>query len=468
MSSMTKQSARERITSLFDENSFVEVGALVTKRNTDFNLGAQEVPADGVVTGYGLVNGNLVYAYSQDADALGGSMGEMHARKIAGIYDLATKCGAPVVGILDCQGLRLQEGCDALDAFGQVYAKQALAAGVIPQISAVLGVCGGGAAVLAGLSDFTVMTKENAKLFVNAPNTLDGNYTEKNNTAGAAFQSEQGNVDILAEDDADALNKVRELLSVLPLNNEDGVFNEECTDDLNRTVESLTGLKDAAVIAREISDNRQFIELKKDFAKGIVTGFIKLNGMTVGFVGNRSEILDDAFKCVEKVEPKLCACRAKKAAEFVNFCDAFNIPVVTFTNVTGYVAKVDCEGKIAKAVAGLSYAFANADVPKVNVVYGEAYGSAYIAMNSKHIGADLVFAYPDAKIGMMDSASAAKIVETDAAKYDEMLNNPVSAAKRGYVDSIIEPASTRKQLIYAFEMLYTKRELKPAKKHGRF
>ncbi|MBP5304999.1 MAG: carboxyl transferase, partial [Lachnospiraceae bacterium] len=311
MSSMTKQSARERITSLFDENSFVEVGALVTKRNTDFNLGAQEVPADGVVTGYGLVNGNLVYAYSQDADALGGSMGEMHARKIAGIYDLATKCGAPVVGILDCQGLRLQEGCDALDAFGQVYAKQALAAGVIPQISAVLGVCGGGAAVLAGLSDFTVMTKENAKLFVNAPNTLDGNYTEKNNTAGAAFQSEQGNVDILAEDDADALNKVRELLSVLPLNNEDGVFSEECTDDLNRTVESLAGLKDAAVIAREISDNRQFIELKKDFAKGIVTVFIKLNGMTVGFVGNRSEILDDSFKCVEKTEPKLCPCRAK-------------------------------------------------------------------------------------------------------------------------------------------------------------
>ncbi len=477
MGSQTLLSARDRILSLLDENSFVEIGALVTKRNTDFNLTEKDVPGDGVIAGYGLIDGNLVYVYSQDKDALGGSLGEMHARKIVNIYDLATKVGAPVVAITDCAGLRLEESTDALDAFGKVYARQALASGVIPVVTVVCGTCGGGVAVNAAMSDFTIMTRDAAKLFVNSPNALKSNYTEKLDTRTAAFQAEAGNVDIVADDDAAALAKARELVSILPVNNEDSGFADECTDDINRTVASLgTSLKDTAVSLREISDNGWFLELKSDFAKEMVTGFIRLNGYVVGAIGNRAELLDDDFKCVEKFNTVLTSDGARKAADFVKFCDAYSIPLLTFTNVCGFAADVNEEKTIAKSVAALTAAFADATVPKVNVVTGKAYGSAYIAMNSKHIGADLVFAWPDTEIGMMDSKLAAEIIysdETDAAKvaqkadeYAKLQNSPVSAAKRGFVDSIIEPSSTRKQLIYAFEMLYTKRESRPSKKHG--
>ena len=299
-------SARDRILSLLDENSFVEIGALVTKRSTDFNLSEKEVPGDGVIAGYGLIDGSLVYVYSQDKDALGGTMGEMHARQIVNVYDLATKVGVPVVAITDCAGMRLEESTDALDAFGKVYARQVLASGVIPTVTVILGTCGGGSAISAAISDFVIMTRDNAKLFVNSPNAVDNNYTAKCNTAGAAFQAESGNVDIVAADDAEALAKARELISVLPSNNENTGVICECDDDLNRITAGLgTHVKDTAVALREISDNNWFLELKADCAKEMVIGFIRLNGAIVGAVANRSEILGEDGKAAKKFDSVL-------------------------------------------------------------------------------------------------------------------------------------------------------------------
>ncbi len=482
MSSTAKRSAKERVASLLDENSFVEIGALVTKRSTDFNLGEKEVPADGVITGYGTIDGAPVYVYSQDAAALNGTMGEMHARKITGIYDLALKTGAPVVGLVDCAGLRLQEATDALHAFGKIYQKQTAASGVIPQVTVVLGTCGGGVAVASSLSDITIMAEDGAKLFVNSPNTLDGNYEAKCNTSAAAYQAACGNVDVVCKGEDEAIAKARELVSLLPCNNEDGGVFEDATDDLNRMVASLgSSLLDSAVALREIADNGLFYEIKGAYAKEMVTGFLRLGGSVVGAVANRSEVLDEEFKPVEKFPAVLTAEGCEKAADFINFCDAFSIPVLSLTNVTGYQATIEQEKRVAKASARLTYAFANATVPKVNVITGKAYGSAYLTMNSKHLGADLVFAWPDAKIGMMDAKQAAQIIyadELEQAKdksallsekttaYESLQGSTESAAKRGYVDSIIEPASTRKHLIYAFEMLEMKRESRPDKKHG--
>lgn len=482
MSSTAQGVATDRILSLLDENSFVEVGALVTKRSTDFNLLEKEVPADGVITGYGVINGNLVYVYSQDANALNGTIGEMHAKKIANIYDLALKVGAPVIGLIDCAGIRLQEATDALAGFGDLYLKQTLASGVIPQITAVFGSCGGGVAVSSALSDFTFMEQKNAKVFVNSPNAIEGNYIDKCDTSSAAFQSEAGVVDFVGTDEEEVVTKIRELVSILPSNNEDDESFDECLDDLNRELEGFdTAVLDPAKAFAMVSDKNQFVEVKKDFAKDMVTGFIRLNGMTIGAVANRAAICDDELKIVEKLDSGLSADGCRKAVDFINFCDAFNIPVVSFTNVTGYKASMCEEKSIATAAAKLTYAFANATVPKINVVVGKAYGSAYITMNSKHIGADLVFALPNAEIGMMDAKNAVKImyaeemntandkvafVEEKAKEYSNLQSSPIAAAKRGYVDSIIEPESVRKQLVYAFEMLFTKRDSRPSKKHG--
>lgn len=482
MSNTAQASARDRIAGLLDENSFVEIGAMVTKRSTDFNLQEKSVPADGVITGYGTINFKPVYVYSQDASALGGSIGEMHAKKIAKLYDLAMKAGAPVVGLVDCAGLRLQEATDALAGFGDLYLKQTLASGVIPQISAVFGVCGGGVAVSASLSDFTFMTEDKSELFVNAPNALDGNYVGKCDTAKAAFQAESGVVDFVGKDETEVLTKVRGLVAMLPSNNEDDAAFEEGEDDLNRLVPGFTGeYADPAKALSDISDNNEFVEVKAAYAKDMVTGFIKLNGITVGAVANRTALMDENFKAVEKFDGTLTTKGCYKAAQFVNFCDAFNIPIVSFTNVKGYKATVAEERGIAIAAAKLTYAFANANVPKVNLIVDKAYGSAYITMNSAHIGADLTFALPNAEIGMMDAKQAAKImyseeieqatdkaalIDEKAAEYAKVQSGVETAAKRGYVDSIIEGESVRKQLIYAFEMLYTKRDERPAKKHG--
>ncbi len=475
MSNTNALSAKDRIATLVDENSFVEIGANITKRSTDFNMQEKSVPADGVITGYGLVQNTPVYIYSQDASALNGTIGEMHAKKIAHVYELAVKTGVPVIGLIDCAGMRLQESTDALAGFGRIYKVKAKASGVVPQISAIFGNCGGGVAVLAAMSDFTFIEEKSGKLFVNSPNTLEGNYTDKLDTASAAFQKTASNVDFVTEGEVELLNNVRELVSILPENNNDTAFSDECMDDLNRIVPDFAAeIPDPALALEDISDNNFFLELKAGYAKEMVTGFICLDGMTIGAVANRTAVFDENGKETEKFDGRLTTAGCEKAASFIKKCDAFNIPVLTFTNVEGYAATVEEEKTIASAAAKLTGAFVEADVAKVNLIVGKAYGSAYISMNSKHIGADMVFALPNAEIGMMDAEIAAKIMYAEedgvdlAGKASEFAaqSNTEAAAARGYVDSVIEPESARKQLLYAFEMLYSKSEYPIGKKHG--
>ncbi|MDD6661179.1 MAG: carboxyl transferase domain-containing protein [Lachnospiraceae bacterium] len=476
MSNTAQNLASTRIASLLDENSFVEIGGYVTARNTDFNMQQTETPGDGVVTGYGVIDGHLVYVYSQDASVLGGTIGEMHAKKIAGLYDMAMKMGAPVIGLLDCAGLRLQEATDALNAFGEIYLKQTMASGVIPQITAIFGRCGGGLALVPALTDFTFMEGKKAELFVNSPNALDGNSKDKCDTASAKFQSEEaGLVDFIGTQD-EILAGIRELVAMLPANNEDDMSYEECSDDLNRACKDLENAAgDPAVLLSNIADDNNFVEVKAAYAKDMVTGFVRLNGTTVGVVANRSEVYGEDGEVTETFDGTLSGRGAQKAADFVNFCDAFEIPVLSLTNVSGFKACKCSERMIAKAAAKLTYAFANATVPKVNVITGKAFGSAYVAMNSKAIGADMTFAWENAQIGMMDAQLAAKImyagqdvkvINEKAAEYAALQSSAVAAAKRGYVDNIIAAEDTRKYVIGAFEMLFTKRDDRPAKKHG--
>ncbi len=475
MNSSNDSLAMQRITKLVDENSFMEIGSLVTARNTDFNLADTDTPSDGVITGHGLVDGNLVFVYSQNAAVLNGTIGEMHAKKIAAVYDMAMKMGAPVIGFIDCAGMRLQESVDALNGFGEIYAKEVAASGVVPQISAIFGSCGGGLAVVPALSDFAFMESK-GKMFINSPNAIEGNRIEKCDTSSAEFQSEKnGCIDAVGTED-EIIAEIRELVSVLPLNNEGDVYTSECQDDLNRACENMAAMKgDPRYLLSEISDGHVFFETKKNYAKDMVTGFIRLNGATVGCVANRSEVYNEEGEKTETFENVLSARGCKKAAEFVKFCDAFEIPVLTLTNVKGYKATKCSESNMARNAAELTNAFISATVPKVNIVIGEAFGSAYLTMNSKSTGADMVFAWPNAQIGMMDAKLAAKIMYADAdaaiinekaAEYAMLQSSALSAAKRGYVDTIIEAEDTRKYVIGAFEMLFTKREDRPSKKHG--
>ncbi|MGL5260046.1 MAG: acyl-CoA carboxylase subunit beta [Lachnospiraceae bacterium] len=471
----TTTQASQRIINLLDDNSFVEIGALVTARATDFNLSQTETPGDGVITGYGVINGHLVYVYSQDSSVLGGSIGEMHAKKIVKIYELALKTGAPVIGLIDSAGLRLQEATDALNGFGELYLKQTIASGVIPQITAVFGSCGGGLAIIPTLTDFTFMEEQSAHLFINSPNALNGNEIAKCDTSSASFQElTTGIVDVVGKEE-EILEQIRELITILPSSNEDDDSYTECMDNLNRTCNGLEdNYKDIRLAMSQISDDQFFYEIKPNFAKAMVTGFIKLNGVTVGAIGNRTALLEDG-EVIETFEPVLTVKGCEKAADFVRFCDAFEIPLLTFTNVKGFEASMCAEKNIAKQVAKLTYAFASATVPKVNVIVELAMGSAYIAMNSKSIGADMTFAWPNATIGTMDATLAAKImcngqgfdkIESFSKEYEALQNNVESAARRGYIDTIINPCDTRKYVIGAFEMLFTKRVEQPAKKHG--
>lgn len=475
MSNKNALSAKDRIAALVDENSFVEIGAGVTKRNTDFNMQEKSVPSDGVVTGYGLIQNNPVYIYSQDASVLNGTIGEMHAKKIAHVYELAIKTGVPVIGLIDCAGVRLQEAADALAGFGQIYKVKTKASGIIPQISAVFGNCGGGVAIMAAMSDFTFMEKNNAKLFVNSPNTLAGNYTEKLDTASADFQQGAQVVDFTAEGEEEVLSGIRELVSILPGNNNDTAFSDECMDDLNRMTENLAAeTADPAVALEDIGDNNFFMEVKKEFAKEMVTGFICLDGMTIGVIANRTAQFDENGKTVAKYDARLTTAGCNKAVSFIKKCDAFNIPLLTLTNAEGFATTVEEEKTIAVAAAQLAAAFTEADVPKVNMVTGNAYGTAYICMNSKHIGADMVFALEGANIGVMDAQVAAKVMYGDdknadiAEKAAEFAaqSGTEAAAARGYIDSVVAPGSARKQLLYAFEMLFSKSGYPISKKHG--
>ena len=443
MSSNNQSLAMQRIAKLVDENSFMEIGSLVTARSTDFNLTAAKAPSDGVIIGHGLIDGNLVFIYSQDATVLNGTIGEMHAKKIASVYDMAMKMGAPVIGFIDC---------------------------------GVFGNCGGGLSVVPALCDFAYIEESKGRMFVNTPDAIEGNRVEKCDTAAASFQSENnGCVDGIGSED-DIIADIRALVSMLPLNNEGDVYTDSCEDDLNRACNSMADMKaDPRFLLSELSDDHVFFETKKDFAKNMVTGFVKLNGMTVGAVANCSTVYDAEGKKAEAFALSLTAKGCNKAAEFVSFCDAFSIPVLTLTNVNGFKNCMCSEKKLAKALARMTYAFSSATCPKVNLITGEAYGSAYVAMNSKSIGADMVYAYPDAKIGMMDSKIAAEImypgadakeIDEKAADYEKLQSSVSSAAARGYVDLIIDPADTRKYLVGAFEMLYTKYVDAPEKKHG--
>ena len=469
MSDKLKLSASERISTLLDDASFVEIGSAVTARATDFNMESLDTPKDGVITGYGQIDGRLVYVYSQDASVLGGAIGEMHAKKISNVYSLAMKVGAPVIGLIDCAGLRLQEATDSLHSFGALFKKSTMASGVIPQITAIFGNCGGGTSVLVALSDFTYMV-EDSKLFVNSPNAIKGNYEEKCDTSSAQYVSENTTlVDAVYENDNQVLDHIKNLITYLPSNNIDCEVSD-CADDLNRTTPGIeSSVDDIKAIVQSIADDNIVIESKSSFGKDMFTGLIKLGGATVAAIGNQEKLL--SFE------------GAVKAADFVSFADAFNIPVLSLTNVKGFEATFDNEKRIARATAKLTVAFANATVPKINVIVGDAFGSAYIAMNSKSLGADIVYAWPSATVGITDPSTAAEIMFADdinesddkkaaikdaAAKVTEAQAGAAAVAKRGYVDDIIEPDATRKRLIAAFDMLATKSEDRPYKKHMAF
>ena len=476
MSSNNENLAMQRIARLVDENSFMEIGSLVTARSTDFNLDAAKTPSDGVVIGHGLIDGNLVFIYSQDASVLNGTIGEMHAKKIASVYDMAMKMGAPVIGFIDCGGIRLQESVDALDGFGLIYAKEVAASGLVPQICGVFGNCGGGLSVVPALCDFAFIEEEKGRMFVNTPDAVEGNRVETCDTASAKFQGENnGCVDFTGSED-EIMGKIRQLVCMLPNNNEGDVYTDTCQDDLNRVCNSMENMVgDPGYLLSEISDGHVFFETKADFAKNMVTGFLKLNGMTVGAVANRVEVYDNQGNKTETFAKSLTARGCNKAADFIQFCDAFSIPVLSVTNVTGFKNSMCSEKNLARALARMTSAFAQASCPKVNLITGEAYGSAYVFMNSKSIGADFVYAWENAKIGMMDAELAAKIMYPDANadeikaradEYGRLQDSAKAAAARGYVDRIIAPADSRKYLVAAFELLYTKSVNIPDKKHG--
>ena len=444
MSHSNDSTAAKRIRGLLDKDSFVEIGAFVTARGTDFNLADQETPADGVVTGYGTIDDRLVYVYSQDASVLGGSVGEMHAKKIVRMYEMAMKMGAPVIGLIDCSGLRLQEATDALNAFGELYRCQALANGVVPQIQAVFGTCGAGMAVSAAMADFTFMESENAKIFIHSPNAIEGNTEKDLDNTTAEFQSNESGIADFTGTEEEIFEGIRALVTILPANNEDDMSYEECTDSLNRLI-SEADTADTAALVKAISDDGFVCEPGKDFGCCTMTAFIRLNGCTVGVVANAKQ--------------ETCWKGLDKAARFVNFCDAFNIPVLTFVNTTGYKKNVDT----------------------VAVITGPAYGSSYITMASKALGADIVYAWPNASIALMEAGNAVKIIYASeletaenraelynekVAEYTELQASAAGAARRGYVDDIIDASVTRKRVIAAFEMLFTKREDRPVKKHG--
>lgn len=474
--SNTSTQAQTRIRALLDEGSFMEIGSAVTARSTDFNLDAKKAPSDGVVIGHGTIDGNLVFVYSQDTSVLNGTIGEMHARKIATIYDMAVKMGAPVIGILDCGGIRLQESVDALSGLGKIYRKMSLASGIVPQISIVLGSCGGGLSVVGALSDFTFVEKEKGKLFLNSPDAIKENTKEKCDTSSSAFQAaETGNVDMTGTE-SEIFAAVRSLIPMLPDNNIGKQLEKATGDDLNRACASMdTMVGDPVYLLSQIADNCAFFETKRDYGKQITTGFIQINGTTVGAIANTKELHDETGAVKESFANVLTVASVNKAYEFLNFCDAFEIPVLTLANVNGFCRCMNAEKNLAKCMARLVSAYTNATVPKVTVVTGEAYGSAGVIMGSKEIGADLVYAWENAKISLMESDLAAKImydgedasvIDEKAKEYDALQGSIDYAAARGYVDRVIAPADTRKYLAAAFEMLYTKSVETPYKKHG--
>lgn len=437
--------AQARINALLDDNSFVELQSLVTSRNTDFNLDAKKEPSDGVIIGHGLVDGTLVFVFSQNADVLGGTIGEMHAKKILSVYDMALKVGAPVIGFIDCGGVRLQESFDALEALGSVIERAADVKGVIPQLICVAGNCGGGLSVLPALADFTFMV-DGAKLFINSPDTISGNSSDKCDTSSATFQFEEAGTVDMHGSLAEVVSSMRQVISMIP---NDIV---EASDDLNRAAEGLESkLTDAAAVATELADNRQFVELKAGFAKEMVTGLIKLDGVTIGVVGNR-EVDGEAV---------LSAAGCEKAADFVDLCDMYEIPVLSITNVAAFKSCTCQEKRLPRALSQMTQRFVDASVPKINLITKQGYGTPYVLMNSKSLGADLVYAFDSTSVGAMEASKAAKILAdngTDAAAiekdYAELQDSALTAAAHGHIDRIVSMADARKYIIAGFEMFF--------------
>ena len=472
-----KLTARERITLLFDPGSFQELDQLVVHRSTDFGMEKQRIPGDGVVTGYGTVNGRLVYAFAQDFTVFGGSLSETHAEKIVKIMDLAVKNGAPIVGLNDSGGARIQEGVVSLGGYADIFLRNTLASGVVPQISAIMGPCAGGAVYSPAITDFILMVKKTSYMFVTGPDvikTVTHEEVTKEKLGGADTHNQiSGVAHFAAESDEDCLATIRELLSYIPSNNLDDPPHEKTSDDVNRVDASLDNFVpenpnqpyEMRDLIKTIADEEHFLEVHQHFARNLVVGFIRLNGYPVGVVANQPAYLAGVLDINA----------SRKGARFVRFCDAFNIPLLVLEDVPGFLPGTDQEyGGIILHGAKLLYALAEATVPKITVITRKAYGGAYCVMNSKHIRADMNYAYPTAEIAVMGAEGAVNILykaspdnrQAKIAEYKEKFANPYIAAERGYVDEIIEPRFTRRKLITAFAMLRNKRDTNPPKKHG--
>jgi acetyl-CoA carboxylase carboxyltransferase component len=479
-----KLTARERIAKLVDPGSFVEIDAFVKHRSVDFGMDKMQAPADGVVTGHATIDGRPVYLYAQDFTVIGGSLGEMHAKKITKIMDMAMKVGCPILCINDSGGARIQEGIDALGGYGDIFFRNTMASGVIPQISVILGPCAGGAVYSPALTDYIFMVKNTSKMFITGPQVIEAVTGEKVSPeelgGGKTHNQTSGVAHFLSDSEEDCFASIQRLLSFLPQNNMEDAPQYQCQDDLNRLSPELNTIipddsrkpYDIKEVITVVVDDGDFFEVQPLFAPNIVIGYGRLNGKTIGIIANQPN----------QMAGNLDINAADKAARFIRFCDCFNIPLVTFTDVPGYLPGVGQEhGGVIRHGAKLLYAYSEATVSKVNVILRKAYGGAYIAMSSKHLGADTVLAWPTAEIAVMGPEGAANIIfkkEIEGAddpvqmrqqkiqEYKERLANPYTAAARGFVDDVIEPEATRPRLINALEILESKRESRPSKKHG--
>jgi propionyl-CoA carboxylase beta chain len=479
-----KMTARERIAFLLDEGTFEETDKLVTHQCYDFNMQEQKYYGDGFVTGYGRIEGRLVFVFAQDFTVFGGSLSLANATKIVKVMDQAMRVGAPVIGLNDSGGARIQEGVMSLAGYADIFLRNTLASGVVPQISAIMGPCAGGAVYSPAITDFTLMVDGTSYMFITGPDvikTVTQEEVSKEELGGAmTHNAKSGVAHFMAHDDAECLSMVRELLSFVPSNNLEDPPRRDCADPADRADAALDTLvpaesnkpydiKDAITM---VIDDGYFFEVQEHYAKNIVIGFARLNGRPVGVVANQPAFLAGVLDIASSI----------KGARFVRFCDCFNIPLITFEDVPGFLPGVNQEhGGIIVHGAKLLYAFAEATVPKITVITRKAYGGAYCVMASKHIRADVNYAWPTAEIAVMGPEGAVDIVykrELDKAgdrtaarqgkidEFREKYSNPYVAAERGYIDAVIQPRETRKKLIQALEMLQTKRDKNPPKKHG--
>ena len=481
-----KLTARERLDILFDKNSFVEIDAFVKHRCSNFGMDKKELPGDGVVTGYGQVDGRLVFAFAQDFTVSGGSLGEYHAEKIVKVQNMALKMGAPIVGLQDSGGARVEEGVAALSGFGKIFRNNTISSGVIPQISVIMGPCAGGAVYSPAITDFVFMVDKTSQMFITGPEvikTVTGESVTAEQLGGAmTHNTVSGVAHFVGKDDEETLMMVRELLGYMPSNNMEGSPVYECGDDINRMIPEFNDIipdnpnkaYDMYEVIIKIADNGVIYDVMPHYAKNMITCFIRMDGATVGVIANQPKF---GAGCLD-------IDASDKAARFIRRCDAFNIPLLTIEDVPGFLPGTGQEyGGIIRHGAKMLYAYCEATVPKITVILRKAYGGAYIGMCNKELGADMVMAWPTAQIAVMGASGAVNIISSvkkeiksaddpDAlrtekiAEYEEKFNNPYIAAGLGYVDDVIEQAATRQRVISALDMLSTKRESLPAKKHG--